>query len=67
MRLATTLAEIGRKHRYATADDIRKVFGDYHNLLRWLSGFLVGDEKLADACIVDACAIAETQSPDFHE
>jgi hypothetical protein len=67
MTLATILVEIRQKHRYATADDIRKVFGDYHNLLRWLTGFLVGDEKLADACIVDACTIAETQSPDFHE
>jgi hypothetical protein len=67
MKLATLLGEITGNHRCATPDDIRKVFGDYHNLLRWLTGFLVGDEKLADACIVDACTIAETESPDFHE
>ena len=44
-----------------------RFFGDYHNLLRWLTAFLIGDEKLADACMVDACTIAETQTPDFHE
>ena len=67
MKLATLLEEIRGNRRSATPDDIRKVFGDYHNLLRWLTGFLIGDEELADACIVDACTIAETQSPDFHE
>jgi hypothetical protein len=67
MRLATILEEIRGKHRYATADDIRKVFGDYHNVLHWLAVFLLGHEKLADACIVDACTIAHTQTPIFHE
>ena len=67
MELATLFKEIGRKHRYATTDDIRKVFGDYHNVLRWLAVFLIGDEELADACIVDACTIAQTQTPVFHE
>ncbi len=67
MRLATILEEIGRKHRYATDDDIREVFGDYHNVLHWLAVLLIGDEKLADACIVDACTIAQTQAHLFHE
>ena len=67
MKLATLLEEITGNRRCATPDDIRKVFGDYHNMLRWLTGFLIGDEKLAGACIVDACTIAETQTPDFHE
>jgi len=67
MKLARIFEEIIGNRRGATPDDIRKVFGDYHNLLRWLSGFLIGDEKLADACMVDACSIAETQTPDFHE
>jgi len=67
MKLATILEEIWGNQRCATTDDIRKTFGDYHNLLRWLAVFLTGDEKLADACIVDACTIAETQTPDFHE
>jgi hypothetical protein len=67
MKLATILEAIRGSHRCATADDIRNVFGDYHNVLRWLAVFLIGDEKLADACIVDACTIAQTQTPIFHE
>ncbi len=67
MKLARIFEEIIGNRSCATPDDIRKVFGDYHNLLRWLTGFLIGDEKLAGACIVDACTIAETQTPDFHE
>jgi hypothetical protein len=67
MKLATVLEEIRGGHRCATTDDIRKIFGDYHKVLRWLAIFLIDDEKLADAYIVDACTIAETQTPDFHE
>ena len=67
MKLTAILEKISGNHRYATADDIRNVFGDYHNALRWFAVFLIGDEKLADACIVDACTIAQTQTPTFHE
>lgn len=66
-KLATIFEEIRRKRRYATADDIRNVFGDYHNGLYWLAVFLIGDEKLADACVIDACNIAQAQTPIFHE
>lgn len=65
--LTTILEEIRRKRHYATADDIRNVFGDYHNGLHWLAVFLIGDEKLADACVIDACNIAQAQTPIFHE
>ena len=67
MKLPTILEKILGIHRYATADDIRNVFGEYHNALHWFAFFLIGDEKLADACIVDACSIAQTQTPFFHE
>jgi membrane protein DedA with SNARE-associated domain/DNA-directed RNA polymerase specialized sigma24 family protein len=67
VRMTTMLKEIRGNHRCAKTDDIRDVFGDYHNALRWLTVFLNGDDKLADACIVDACPIAQTQTPDFHE
>ena len=67
MKLATLLECIRGNHQYATADDIRRVFGDYHNALHWLAFFLIGDDKLAEACIVDACTIAHTQTPIFHE
>lgn len=67
MTLSAMLNKMLRRHRYATADDIRNFFGDYHNTLHWLAFFLIGDEKLADACILDACTIAQTQTPIFHE
>lgn len=66
-RMTTILKEIRGNHRCAKVDDIRQVFGDYHNVLRWLAVFLIGDDKLADGCIVDACTIAQTRTPDFHE
>ena len=53
-------------HRYATVEDVRKIFVDYHDALHWLAGFLVGD-TLAPACVIDACNIAERQGPVFHE
>ena len=53
-------------HRYATIEDVRKIFADYHDALHWLAGFLIGD-KLAPACVIDACNIAERQGPEFHE
>ena len=52
--------------RYATVEDVRKIFADYHDALHWLAGFLIGD-KLASACVIDACNIAERQGPVFHE
>ena len=67
MELEISLRKILQRRRYATPDDIRKVFGDYHNALRWLALFLVGDEKIAESCIIDVCTIAETASADFHE
>jgi len=67
VKLATLFEEIRRKHRYATADDIRQTFGDYHNVLHWLVTFLIGDEPSIDSQIVDACALTETQTPDFHD
>jgi len=67
MTVATLIEEILGWHRRTTADDVRHAFGDYRNLLHWLTVFLTDDQKLADACIVDACTIAETQAPEFHE
>jgi hypothetical protein len=53
-------------HRYATVEDVRKIFADYHDALHWLARFLIGD-KLAPACVIDACNITERQGPVFHE
>ena len=67
MRLANLIENIIGKHRYATTDDVRDTFGDYHNALNWLATFLVGDEKGSDIYVVDAGMLAESQTPDFHD
>ena len=66
MRYLDFLRSYGIGRRYATADDIRKIFADYHDVLHWLARFLVGEE-LAPRCVIDACNIAERQGPVFHE
>jgi DNA-directed RNA polymerase specialized sigma24 family protein len=67
MKLATLIAQFTAGPGYATPEDIQKAFGDYHNVLHWLAHFLLGDETLAGSCIVDACTIAQHQSPMFHD
>ncbi len=52
--------------RYASANDVRMIFPNYHDALHWLVGFLIGEE-FASACVIDACTIAEPQGPAFHE
>ena len=66
-KLTMILDEIMGKHQTATVDDIRRTFGEYHNLLRWLTAFLLEEQKVDEDCIVDACNIADKQGPEFHE
>lgn len=67
MKLAAVLERLWANHHEVTEDEIRGVFGDYHNVLNWLAEFLVEDKQLARACVIDACTIAEGQTPVFHE
>ena len=43
------------------------VFRQNREELEWLANFLTGDEKIAEACIVDACAQAESENPSLEE
>jgi hypothetical protein len=67
MKLASLVEDIFRKHRYATSDDVRDAFGDYHNVLHWLTNFLVGDNGAQGVYIVDAAGLSDTPTPDFHD
>ncbi len=67
MKFAALVEDIFRKHHYATADDVRNTFGDYHNVLRWLTNFLIGDNGANDLYIVDAGRLSETATPEFHD
>ncbi len=46
---------------------IGRVFSQHREELEWLANFLTGDEKIAAACLVDACALAESENSDFDE
>lgn len=48
--------------RGTTAETIRGKFAEHHKELRWLAGFLTGDDAVAEACVIDACATAESFS-----
>lgn len=55
------------RYRSASPDDVRRLFGDYRNVLTWLSMFLTRDKVLAEHSVVDACTIAEQQGELFHD
>lgn len=67
MKLSRVLEEIRGTSHAATEDDIRQLFGEYHNLLRWLGAFLIREEEFTDDYVIDACTIADKQGPEFHE
>ena len=67
MKLSKVLGEIRGTSHVATEDDIRQLFGEYHNLLRWLGAFLMREEEFTDDYVIDACTIADKQGPEFHE
>lgn len=46
---------------------VGRVFSQHREELEWLANFLTGDETVAAACLVDACALAESENPGFQE
>jgi hypothetical protein len=46
---------------------IGRVFSQHREQLEWLANFLTGDEKIAAACLVDACTLAESENPGCQE
>ena len=40
--------------------DVRMVFAEYREELEWLATLLTGDEKVAQACVIDACSLSES-------
>lgn len=43
------------------------VFSRNREELEWLANFLTGDEKIAEACVVDARVQAESENPNLQE
>ncbi len=50
---------------HATTEDVCTTFTKHREELTWLAGFLTGDEQLAAACVVDACALAAASNNVF--
>jgi len=48
-------------------ENMGRMFSQYREELQWLANFLTGDERVAAACVVDACALAESENPGFQE
>ena len=46
---------------------IGRVFSQHREELEWLANFLMGDETIAAACLVDACALAGSENPGSQE
>jgi hypothetical protein len=48
------------------SETVGGVFSQYREELEWLAGFLTGDEHIGAACVIDACALAESENPGFQ-
>ncbi len=51
----------------AVSEYVGTVFSQNREELEWLANFLTGDEKIADACVVDACVQAELENSGLQE
>src|SRR5271157_4689183 len=51
----------------AVSEYVGTVFSQNREELEWLANFLTGDEKIAEACVVDACAQAELENPGLQQ
>ncbi len=52
---------------HATAEDVYRTFTNSRDELIWLAVFLTGDEQLAAACVLDACALAAASNNVFMD
>jgi len=55
-------AHMGTWAGIAGADEIRTAFTQHKKELTWVAEFLTGDEVMASACVVDACARSEARN-----
>lgn len=45
----------------------RGVFTQYREELQWLATFLTGDNTIGQACVIDACALSDSENLPFQE
>lgn len=62
-----TKADGKLRSRHASEGEVQEAFNEYREGLDSLALFLTGDPRLAEACIVDARALASTHNHVFEE
>src|SRR5215469_9719793 len=55
------------RSEYSGFTPAREIFSEHREGLEWLANFIAGDERVATACVIDACAITESQNPTFEK
>jgi hypothetical protein len=64
-RKALMISAVGDEFPQSLAtQEIGNVLTQYRDELEWLANFLTGDKNVAAACVIDACALAESENPD---
>ncbi len=57
----------GTRSELAIPEEIRRAFTSHREELKWLAGFLTGDNEVADACVIDASVSPVAQSGVYQE
>lgn len=53
--------------QFATLDDMQRVFMQHQPQLEWFGYFITGDERVAEACVVDARALSISHNQVFQD
>ena len=67
MEAITTSRSIANGSGVASAEEIRTAFDENSQELIWLARFLTGDELMASACVLDACALTQSEYQIGHD
>lgn len=58
---------IQNRSRFASHEDVRRVFSEFGVELEWLAYFITGDHDTAAACVVDACGLSQSHNQVFED
>ena len=61
MEAITTSRSIANSSGVASVEEIRAAFDENKQELIWLAEFLTGDDLMARACVLDACALTQSE------
>ena len=58
---------VQNRSRYASDEDVRRVFSRFRAELEWLAYFIAGNQQTAAACVVEACGVSQSNNQVFEE